>query len=116
MAVSPERGEIWLVRFDPAVGDEIRKMRPALVVSSSRLSRLRLRIVIPITKWKERSRQIAWHYALAANKQTGLSKDSVADVLQIKSISLDRFNNRLGHVSATDLEEVMAAVKLLLEA
>lgn len=60
MAESPERGEIWLVRFDPSIGDEIRKSRPAVVVSSSRLTRLRLRIVIPITGWQPRSNQIPW--------------------------------------------------------
>ncbi|HON48735.1 MAG TPA: type II toxin-antitoxin system PemK/MazF family toxin, partial [Kiritimatiellia bacterium] len=35
MADLPERGEIWLVRFDPSVGDEIRKERPAVVLSST---------------------------------------------------------------------------------
>lgn len=36
---SPKRGEIWLVRFDPSVGDEIKKERPAVVLSSTRLAR-----------------------------------------------------------------------------
>jgi len=43
MADLPERGEIWLVRFDPSVGDEIRKERPAVVLSSTRLIRSRAR-------------------------------------------------------------------------
>jgi mRNA interferase MazF len=115
MAVSPERGQIWLVRFDPSVGDEIQKMRPAVVVSSSRLSRLRLRVVIPITGWQPRSDQIPWHYLLKANKMTRLDKDSAADALQIKSVSLDRFDRRLGQVSADDLEELASAVQFLLE-
>jgi mRNA interferase MazF len=49
---APSRGEIWLVNFDPAVGGEIRKLRPALVVSLDSIGRLPLRMVVPITDWK----------------------------------------------------------------
>jgi len=115
MAASPERGEIWLVRFDPSVGDEIKKSRPAVVVSSSVLAKLRLRIVVPITGWHPRSSKIPWHYPLKPNTMTGLDKDSVADALQVKSVSFDRFVKRLGRVSPADLEEIAAAVQMLVE-
>jgi mRNA interferase MazF len=45
----PKRGEIWLVDFDPAMSAEIRKVRPAVVVSLDAIGRLPLRIVVPIT-------------------------------------------------------------------
>jgi mRNA interferase MazF len=45
----PKRGEIWLVNFDPTIGAEIRKQRPAVVVSLTTVGRLPLRIVTPIT-------------------------------------------------------------------
>jgi len=48
----PKRGEIWLVDFDPAVGGEIRKIRPALVMSRDDIGRLPLRMVVPIADWK----------------------------------------------------------------
>ena len=51
-APAPKRGEIWLVDFDPAVGAEIRKARPAVVISVKDIGRLPLRIVVPITDWK----------------------------------------------------------------
>jgi len=41
------RGEIWEVEFRPAVGAEIRKMRPAVVVNVPEVGRLPLRIVVP---------------------------------------------------------------------
>jgi mRNA-degrading endonuclease toxin of MazEF toxin-antitoxin module len=44
-APAPSRGEIWLVDFDPAVGAEIRKLRPALVISVDTIGRLPLRMV-----------------------------------------------------------------------
>jgi mRNA interferase MazF len=48
----PLRGEVWLVDFDPAVGAEIRKLRPAVVLSLDTIGRLPLRMVVPVTDWK----------------------------------------------------------------
>lgn len=45
----PMRGEIWLVDFDPAVGAEIGKVRPAVVVSLDTVGPLPLRLIVPIT-------------------------------------------------------------------
>jgi len=114
-AASPDRGEIWLVCFDPSVGDEIKKSRPAVVVSSPALAKLRFRIVVPITGWSSRSSKIPWHYLLKANVATGLDKDSVADALQIKSVSLDRFVKKIGRVSSIDMEEISASIQMLIE-
>ncbi len=52
-AQPPQRGEIWMVRFDPSVGAEIRKIRPAVVVSLDNVGRLPLRIVVPLTDWQD---------------------------------------------------------------
>ena len=49
---APRRGEIWLVDFDPAVGAEIQKIRPAAVISLDTIGRLPLRLIVPITDWK----------------------------------------------------------------
>jgi hypothetical protein len=51
-APAPKRGEIWLVDFDPSLGAEIRKARPAVVVSLDSIGRLPLRVVVPVTDWK----------------------------------------------------------------
>ena len=53
MANSPKRGEVWLVSLDPTVGSEIRKTRPTVVVSSDSVGVLPVKIVAPITDWKE---------------------------------------------------------------
>src|SRR5207245_7975164 len=45
------RGEIWQTSFDPTVGDEIRKTRPALIISSDAVGVLDLRVVVPLTEW-----------------------------------------------------------------
>ncbi|MFI5455521.1 MAG: type II toxin-antitoxin system PemK/MazF family toxin [Isosphaerales bacterium] len=48
----PKRGEIWQVRFDPSIGAEIRKQRPAVVMNLDGIGKLPLRIVVPITDWQ----------------------------------------------------------------
>src|SRR5881275_3064084 len=94
----PRRGEIWLVDFDPSVGAEIRKVRPALVVSLDSIGRLPLRLVVPITDWKPQYRSFPWFVEIPADSDNGLSKDSGADAFQTKSVSLARFVRQLGTV------------------
>ena len=112
---TPTRGEIWLVRFDPSVGDEIKKERPAIVLSIAALTRLQLRIVVPLTGWQPAFSKLPWHRKIQATAQTGLTKDSSADALQVKSVSLSRFKKKLGTASATDLSEIAAAVQMLID-
>ena len=54
------KGEIWLVHLDPTVGDEIRKMRPAIVVNRDALGVLALRVVVPVTAWQDRFQGCDW--------------------------------------------------------
>jgi hypothetical protein len=73
-APTPSRGEIWLVNFDPAVGAEIQKWRPALVVSVDSIGRLPLRMVVPITDWKPQYANYPWFVEIPADATNGLSK------------------------------------------
>jgi mRNA interferase MazF len=78
-------GEFWQVWFDPSVGAEIRKQRPAVVVNLDGIGRLPVRIVVPITDWQPAFASFAWFVFLPASPDNGLSKDSGADVFQVKS-------------------------------
>lgn len=111
-AAVPKRGEIWLVDFDPAIGAEIRKLRPALVVSVDTIGRLPLRLVVPVTDWKPQYVSYPWFVELPASSGNGLSKDSGADAFQIKSVSLSRFGRPLGAVMAAQRNEIASAVAL----
>ena len=108
----PKRGEIWLVDFDPAVGAEIRKVRPAVVVSMDSVGRLPLRVVVPLTDWKPQYGSYSW-FTFVARAATGLNKDSGADGFQVKSISQDRFVQRLGAVSPAELDSIASTVSLV---
>ena len=112
IAPPPQRGEIWLIDFEPAVGAEIRKIRPALVISLNTIGRLPLRIVVPITDWKPHHTRFPWFVKLPATPANGLVKDSGADAFQTKSLAETRFVRWLGNVTQTQLDEVASAIAL----
>src|SRR5688572_3081893 len=87
----PKRGDVWLIDFDPAVGAEIQKVRPAVVISMDTVGRLPLRLVVPLTDWKSHYASCPWFVAIPASATNGLIKDSGADTFQTKSLALSRF-------------------------
>jgi mRNA interferase MazF len=115
MIKAPKRGEIWLVRFNPTVGDEIQKTRPAIVISSDHIGGLDLRLVVPITGDKPAFAPIPWLIKLKPSSQNGLSKDSVANPLQTRSVSRQRFAKCLGQISEAEIAAIRLALQLITE-
>lgn len=111
----PRQGEIWRVNFDPTQGAEIRKIRPALVVSADDIGRLPLCIVVPITNWDAAYANLPWFVPLMPDSTTGLSKPSGADAFQVKSVARGRFETLLGKVTAKQFVQVIRAISLCLE-
>src|SRR5436190_19545673 len=112
MNPTPLRGEVWRIRFDPAEGDEIKKTRTAVVVSENAVGRLRLKIVVPITEWKDRYASFPWFVRLTPTATNGLAKESGADSFQVKSISETRFLDRLGELTPNELDEIASAIAI----
>ncbi len=108
----PRRGEIWDVNFDPQRGAEIGKRRPAVVVSDDAIGRLPLRIVVPITDWKDKYKQFPWFVHLAATKTNGLTKESGGDAFQVKSISESRFVKYRGVLTLDEIDDIAAAIAI----
>jgi len=100
------------VDFDPSVGAEIQKVRPALVISVDSVGRLPLRMVVPLTDWRPQFAGFPWFVLIPADSANGLSKDSGADAFQTKSVSLARFVRLQGTVSAQLVDDVASAVAL----
>jgi mRNA interferase MazF len=111
----PKRGEIWRVGFDPTVGSEIKKTRPAVVISSDAVGTLPVRLVAPFTGWQEHFEGNLWHIQVSPTEQNGLEKDSAADALQVRSVDTSRFTEKLGRMHPPRLEEVVTAVALVIE-
>ncbi|WP_114749967.1 type II toxin-antitoxin system PemK/MazF family toxin [Pleomorphovibrio marinus] len=101
-------GEIWLVNFEPQVGHEIKKTRPVIIVNSDALGALPLKVVVPLTDGAKV--QQPWMAGIYPNTNNGISKFSLADCFQVKSISEKRFIKKIGALS----EEEMAEVKIFL--
>ena len=76
------RGEIWLVTLDPTVGAEIRKTRPVVVVSSDAVGALPIKLVAPLTEWKDYFAGNVWHVKVPPDSMNGLAKTSAVDTLQ----------------------------------
>ena len=111
-APMPKRGEVWLIDFDPAVGAEIRKARPAIVISVDSVGRLPLRLVVPVTDWKPTYSGLAWFVELPTTPDNGLTNPSGADGFQTKSLSVDRFVRRLGRVTNSPAEQIAETIAL----
>ena len=77
--------------MDPTRGEEIKKKRPVVVLSADPIGSILLRIVVPLTGYKDKHDKYPWCVPLTKNARNGLSKDSTAEAFQIKCVSLQRF-------------------------
>ena len=111
--IDPKRGEIWHINFDRTRGDEMSDLRPALVVNVKDAGRLNLRMVVPISTGNPGFNKHFWMVGIRANSSNGLGHDSFLDTFQLKSVSLDRFQYRRGHITSKKLlNDVLAAIAL----
>ncbi len=113
--MNPSAGEVWLVNLDPAIGDEIKKVRPAVVVGRDAIGVLALRVVVPVTAWQDRFSGCPWLVQLAPDAENGLDKLSVADTFQVRSLSCRRFVRSLGRLSPADRRRVAAGLRIVLD-
>ena len=109
-----KQSEVWLINLYPTVGAEIKKIRPAIIVSDNSLGKLPLKIIVPITDWKEHYNIAQWMIKIEPDNKNGLTKVSAADCFQVRSVSQKRFVKRLGNISEIILDEIkIALVKVL---
>ena len=111
----PKRGEVWTVNFDPTIGTEIRKTRPAVVISSDAVGKLPIKLIAPITNWKEYFNQNLWHIQLEPSAENGLSKRSAVDALQLRGVDVQRFLQKLGQLSDETMVEITIAIAAVIE-
>lgn len=101
-----QRGEVWWVAFDPAVGTEIGKTRPAVIVSNDAANRNLARVVVvPVTS--NTGRQYPGEAIVTVG---GKSSKAMAD--QIMAADKLRLKSQLGTLSKADMSAVEDAIKV----
>ena len=111
----PARGEIWQVNFDPTIGAEIKKIRPAIVISSDAVGSLPIKLVAPVTTWDSTFAGKIWLVKISPDVSNGLTQDSAVDTLQIRCVDVRRFVRKMGFVSAILMEDIAAAIAIVVE-
>jgi len=104
-----KRGEVWWVSFDPSIGGEIRKQRPAVIISNDAANKHLNRLqVVPLTT------QVGRVYpSEAAVMLNGRQSKAMAD--QIATVSKQRLTNQVGKLTDEDMRNVEYAVRVQLD-
>ena len=101
----PKRGELWWVNFDPSIGTESKKIRPAVIVSNDASNEFLERVqVIPLTS---NTSKIYPSETLVTIR--GKKNKAAAD--QIATISKRRLQKKIGHTTVEELEGVSYVIK-----
>lgn len=108
------RGEVWLINLDPTLGAEIRKTRPAVIVNDDGVGVLPLRVIVPLTDWKDHYGVAPWMVRIEPTRSNGLGKLSAADAFQVRSVAKERFVRQMGTLSDGQMRELERALAVVL--
>ena len=113
--VIPKRGEIYLVNFDPAIGAEIKKTRPALILQNDIANRYSsVTIVAAITSFSNKDGKTYPTEVFISGSEGGLDNDSVALLNQIRTIDKGRLVKKLGVLKDKTMAKIDKAVQISL--
>ena len=104
-----KRAEVWWVNFDPSVGGEIRKQRPAIIVSNDAANQFLNRVqIVPLTGSTKRL-----YPSEAYVTFSGKRSKAMAD--QLTTVSKTRMIRKAGDLSPSDMQDVVRAISTQLD-
>jgi len=104
-----KRGEVWWVSFDPSIGGEIRKKRPAVIVSNNAANQFLNRVqVVPLTSSVGKLYPSEAYITLRGKKTKAMAD-------QLTTVSKERLINQAGSISKTELEGLARAIMTQLD-
>jgi mRNA interferase MazF len=104
-----KRGEVWWVNFDPSVGQEVKKKRPAVIVSNDLSNRYLKRYqVVPLS-----SKTDKLYPSESLVRIDGSASKAMAD--QLTTVSELRFLDRIGQISGIEMEEIERIIRIQLD-
>jgi mRNA interferase MazF len=109
----PKRGEVYLVNFDPTIGAEIKKTRPALILQND-VSNQYSSITVVAAITSQFAEPLYPTQVLIRLPEGGLEFDSVALLNQIRSIDKQRLIKRLGNLQTATMEQIDRAIQISL--
>jgi mRNA interferase MazF len=99
-----KRGEVWWISFEPSSGGEIRKKRPAVIVSNDAANRFLHRVqVVALTSRTKRLFPSEAYVSLRGKRQKAMAD-------QLTTVSKNRLSNRIGQLSRPDIQQVEQAI------
>ena len=106
----PKRGEVYYVNFDPTIGVEIKKTRPALIIQND-IGNMHSQATIVAAITSTDREVFPYEVSLKAG-EGGLQKDSIVLLNQIRTIDKKRLGKRIGTISSESIKKVDKAIEI----
>lgn len=114
-SIIPKRGEIYLVNFDPAIGAEIKKTRPALILQNDIANRYSSVIIVAaITSFSDKDGKTYPTEVFIGDSEGGLDNNSIALLNQIRTIDKRRLVKKLGVLKDKTIDQIGKAIQISL--
>jgi len=110
---APRRGEVWLVNFDPTVGDEIKKTRPAVILQND-IGNQYGAVTIVAALSAHMGDELYPTEVPITPPESGLEKSSVVLLNQIRTVDKTRLMSRIGKLNSATMDAVDHATMISL--